>query len=292
MRTYPALIGAAAAALLVSTSAEAAQQPVAAANASMPKKMKPGSGKRPQVLRPAARGKIINGVPARAGLLPYQVSLFRPLDGHFCGGSLIDSQWVLTAAHCIMWMDLPTGFKVLGGTNHLLTGGQVFDVDSVYVHPDYNEDTSENDIALVKVVAQPVRSGNSLRAISAFSFTTDTSRQLVGAAIVSGFGSTEEGGNASPQLLMADVPVVSNDTCNAPESYNGEIFDSMVCAGGEQKDSCQGDSGGPLVVGDEQRGFALIGVVSFGEGCARPLKYGVYTRVASFADWIRSVMQQ
>ena len=287
------LVGAIAAGALLMlnpTRANALQGTAAAAKASLPKA--PGSGKSPKALRPStSRGKVVGGIPAPAGLLPFQVSLFRIFDGHFCGGSLIDQRWVLTAAHCIMWMEEPTGFRVIGGTNHLMSGGQIFDVEEVVVHPQYDEETSANDIALVRLAPQELRGGRNLRVISPFA-TPPTARQVGATAVVSGFGATEDGGDASAELLMAEVPLVDNATCNAPESYNGEILDSMICAGSEERDSCQGDSGGPLVVGDPQRGFGLIGVVSFGDGCAKPMKYGVYTRVASYADWIRSVMQR
>jgi secreted trypsin-like serine protease len=276
--------------MLNPTNANALQGPAAASKASLPKA--PGSGKSPKALRPStSRGKVVGGIPAPAGLLPFQVSLFRIFDGHFCGGSLIDQRWVLTAAHCIMWMEEPIGFRVIGGTNHLLSGGQIFDVEEVIVHPQYDEETSANDIALVRLAPQELRGGRNLRVISPFAAPA-TARQVGATAVVSGFGATEEGGDASAELLMAEVPLVDNATCNAPESYNGEILDSMICAGSEERDSCQGDSGGPLVMGDAQRGFGLIGVVSFGDGCAKPMKYGVYTRVSSFADWIRSVMQR
>jgi secreted trypsin-like serine protease len=294
MRVFKTFSIAGAGALLGCATSAAGQQnaPNLTAQAVLPAGAKAGSGKPPNELRHQSHSKVINGIPVPAGMLPYQVSLFRALDGHFCGGSLIDPQWVLTAAHCIMWMNVPTGFKVLAGTNNLVTGGQVLDVAQVYVHPQYDENTHTNDLALVRLFPSVIRAGAKIRTISPFAYPLAASRQLSGNAIVSGFGSTEEGGGASPILMMANVPVVSNATCNAPSSYHGEIADSMICAGGNAKDSCQGDSGGPLVMGDPQRGYALIGVVSFGEGCARPMKYGVYTRVASFADWIRYVTSQ
>lgn len=246
-----------------------------------------GSDPLPEAQGPMRR-KIVNGTPVPPGLMPYQVSLFRIQGGHFCGGTLIDPQWVLTAAHCMNGQY----FRVLTGTNHLQEGGQVLEMERVIIHPQYDRNTSANDIALVKLYPEPIR-GTRTRALSPFALTGTASRQLSPQpALVSGYGVTSEGGDISAQLLMAEVPLVDNRTCNAPESYNGDILDTMICAGGNTRDSCQGDSGGPLVVGDAQRGFTLIGVVSFGEGCARPMKYGVYTRVASFTDWIQSVTRQ
>lgn len=96
-------------------------------------------------------------------------------------------------------------------------------------------------------------------------------------------GAQREGGGASASLYKVDVPIVDRDTCN--DAYGGDITDGMVCAGLEAggKDACQGDSGGPLTIDG-----TLVGVVSWGNGCARPGYYGVYSNVGKFADWIES----
>jgi secreted trypsin-like serine protease len=106
-------------------------------------------------------------------------------------------------------------------------------------------------------------------------------------ACVSGWGATAEGAPGSLDLLGVNVPTISNDLCNAPASYNGDVLPSMLCAGRDIGgiDSCQGDSGGPLSMTID--GTArLIGVVSWGEGCARRLKYGIYSRISTVTDWI------
>jgi secreted trypsin-like serine protease len=104
---------------------------------------------------------------------------------------------------------------------------------------------------------------------------------------VTGWGVVEENGETSGELLKARVPYVENATCNQPRSYDGAIRPGMMCAGFREGgiDSCQGDSGGPLVWRSLD-GPVLVGVVSFGDGCARKLKYGVYTRVAEYRSWI------
>lgn len=103
-----------------------------------------------------------------------------------------------------------------------------------------------------------------------------------------GWGRTSEGGSSSDALLKVEVPFVSANKCSA--SYPNQITDRMICAGFDEggKDSCQGDSGGPLVKGNGSS-RVLVGVVSWGEGCARPGKYGVYSKVSSVIDWINSV---
>ena len=111
---------------------------------------------------------------------------------------------------------------------------------------------------------------------------------------ISGWGLTREGGTISDVLQHVGVQVTSNEICNNPTAYGGQITDRMLCAGFATggKDSCQGDSGGPFVVFDGMGGYALAGIVSWGEGCARPNKFGVYTRVSSVADWINQKSDQ
>ena len=108
--------------------------------------------------------------------------------------------------------------------------------------------------------------------------------------ITSGFGTTQQGGDLSTRLLFVEVPVVSHTVCNAPLSYDDQILDDMICAGFNEggQDSCQGDSGGPLAAFPDSSAPKLAGVVSWGEGCAQPLKFGVYARVSKFSNWIQS----
>lgn len=255
----------------------------------------PVSAQAPEAAAPAAsgptRGRIVNGVKAPPNTLTWQVSLFRADIGHFCGGSLIDPHWVLTAAHCVDHEDATPSFRVLTGTNNLLEGGKAMEVDYIIVHEGWNPRDNLNDIALVRLSDESAaRLSPASRSISPYALTLARSRSLTGNVIVSGFGLTSEDGDISTDLLMAQIPLVPNATCNAPEAYGGQIADTMVCAGKTGVDSCQGDSGGPLVQGSVASGFALVGVVSWGEGCARANKYGVYTRVASYIDWIRAKM--
>ena len=106
-----------------------------------------------------------------------------------------------------------------------------------------------------------------------------------------GWGLTAENGLTSTHLREVTVPVVTNAVCSAGYASDGiTIADTMLCAGSAQggKDSCQGDSGGPIAIKDTNGTWKQIGVVSFGIGCARPNKYGVYTRVSEFIDWINA----
>lgn len=162
--------------------------------------------------------------------------------------------------------------------------GTVYFVDRIIVHEQYSPDTNDYDIALLHLT-QPF-GGGVINPIT----IADSARLMEPGdlAVVTGWGLTAETGNVSPMLRRVTVQFVSNKVCNGLASYSGAITDRMICAGFPEggKDSCQGDSGGPLMVADANRSYSLAGVVSFGEGCGRPNKFGVYTNVAVMEPWI------
>ncbi|WP_080573198.1 serine protease [Sinorhizobium meliloti] len=247
------------------------------------------TGERLLVLQP----RIIGGVPAPIGAYPWQVSLavanLPASIGHFCGGSVLDSKWVLTAAHCVDGNTQPSGVQVTYGTNFLGQGGTTANVEKIFIHDGWNPSSYDYDIALLRISDTILTTPIKLVAPG------DVNRLMpVGVlATVSGWGLTRVGSGISDVLQHVGVQVTSNEVCNNPTSYAGKITDRMLCAGfatGGQ-DSCQGDSGGPLVVFDQKGGYSLAGVVSWGEGCAEPQKYGVYTSVPTVAEWITETMK-
>lgn len=234
--------------------------------------------------------RIVGGVPAQPGTRPWQVGLVVAgikdnAQAQFCGGTLIAPQWVLTAAHCVDGNMMPSQVAVLVGTHSLSdANARRVGVKRLEVHPKWDEDTNDNDIALLELAA-PVTPSPTITPIR---FATTEKEPTAGTLLtVSGWGATKEGGASSILLMTVDVPVVPISRCNRSASYNGAATRRMVCAGGDEggKDSCQGDSGGPAVTIDDEP--TVVGVVSWGLGCARPWKYGVYTRVGAFAEWIR-----
>jgi trypsin len=216
--------------------------------------------------------KIVGGEPAPKGLLPFQVSL-QSGGSHFCGGSLISPDTVLTAAHCV---EDGSGFEVVTGILNLNDKGQTFKVKAVIVHPKRNISTDNYDFAIVKLIGKSKSS------------VVEVYQSKINevSAITSGWGAIFEDGESSDDLMMVSVPTVTNKECS--RSYS-TITNQMICAGyvAGGKDSCQGDSGGPLVFKGRDKSFKLIGVVSWGEGCAQPNKYGVYARVSSVYKWIK-----
>ena len=234
--------------------------------------------------------RIIGGEQTVDGERPWMGAL--QFDGeHFCGASLIDTDWVLTAAHCIEDVspnEVSSLSVRLNMTDLSSSDGETHQVAAIYPHQGYAQGES-TDIALLKL-ATPV-SSHIHPVLLADSSMMQSSGQPGDLASVSGWGNTSTDGVNYPQKLRnVTVPIVSNEICNSPEAYGGDVKLTEMCAGYAEggKDSCQGDSGGPLVIRHDGD-FVQAGVVSWGDGCALPNKYGVYARVASFTDWIEDV---
>jgi trypsin len=251
--------------------------------------------------------KIVGGTKADEGEFPYIVSLsLAETRSHFCGGVLLDSKTVLTAAHCSV--DYPANqVRVRAGSNvsiscsesgassswkSLLTcisqlwasGGKQVNVASIKVHPKYDEDTLNNDIAIWSL-ARPIRQDENIKYISLPKAGSDPAANTT--VTVAGWGLLDSSAEDIPRdLRKVSVPVISRAKCNASYNRNDtQITQQMFCAGSTGKDSCQGDSGGPVV---DVASSTLLGLVSWGFDCALPEYPGVYTNVGQFVDFIRS----
>ena len=241
------------------------------------------------IAKPTLSTKIVGGENALKGEISYIVSLRSKSYGHFCGGSLIAQNWILTAAHCVRGGTIDEVW--IGMLDQKDTAGvEKIKPAKIIAHEKYSSSTMENDFALIKLATN---SSFAPVAMNNVEITIDDS--IDAAPIMSmtaGWGAIKEGSYSLPNMLQkVSVPLVSANNCNVKEAYNGDITDSMICAGYKTggKDSCQGDSGGPLSVIDTETGLhTLIGVVSWGEGCARANKYGVYAKVSNAFEWIQA----
>ncbi len=234
--------------------------------------------------------RIVGGSTARVADWPFIVGLRRiGNQSSFCGGSLINEEWVLTAGHCDTGqIDLLTSAEIArsAGDGKLQPSGMR--IVKKIRHPDYAIDASgaiTNDVMLLKLAA-PVQISTSQLPILANSRLENKWGFPASCSEVAGWGKTGETAGIASTLQSLHVPVMPFDQCAA--SYAEVTSGEHLCAGylAGEKDSCQGDSGGPLIVRAGPTGYMQIGVVSFGEGCARPGKPGVYARVAGYRDWI------
>ncbi|KAL2078684.1 hypothetical protein ACEWY4_026369 [Coilia grayii] len=234
--------------------------------------------------------RIVGGHDASAGAWPWQVSL--QLRGqHFCGGSLITKDWVLSAAHCFYPSTNPAGLVVSLGRQSL-TGTDTTEVsrtvNTITIHHKYDPVSFDNDIALLRL-SSSVTFSDYVRPVclAASNSTLDSGTKTW----VTGWGTIDANINRPyPKLQEVEVPLVSSSQCQKAYSPHITITSNMICAGllGQGgKDSCQGDSGGPMVLLQDSV-WVQAGVVSFGFGCGEKDFPGVYARIPSYQSWISS----
>lgn len=240
--------------------------------------------------------RIVGGTPASKGEYPW-FTMLRYASGNFdfkigCGGMLISEEWVLTAAHCINSNMMNNGAVRVGAFKAPYrqdgNGGQpveYFLLKSIIVHPDYNSRTENNDFALLRLdgisTITPVPLDSSGLSDS---YITGKSNLWI-----MGHGNTDfYSGDPTTTLSHAKVKYVSNIDCTTKYSYDKkQISENMMCARDDGKDSCEGDSGGPLYDKDNDM---VVGVISWGIGCASPEFPGVYARISAQYDWIKDIV--
>ena len=236
---------------------------------------------------------IVGGEDADISDYPWQAAMYA--DGYLCGASVINQYWVITAAHCV-----EEGNQIIAAENITIgvgssnpyaglfsAGGDEYDVQEVISHPNYGG--NGNDIALLRM-KDPIQFDVNVQPISII-----CSEQVAAGAqdpgvssTVTGWGNTTQGGDGSDVLQYIEVPIINPNDSGLSNQLNvnstTEIIAGAIDGG---MDSCQGDSGGPLVVRNiEDTEWLLVGITSWGLGCAQAGRPGVYTKVSNYINWI------
>ncbi|XP_071954226.1 serine protease 27-like [Antedon mediterranea] len=231
--------------------------------------------------------RIIGGEDSDQGEWPWMVSL-QYNNQHICGASVINEKWAVTAAHCINRnidaYSIVAGERDINDGERDLNDGERIDVEEIIIYPYYNDYTSDSDIALI-LLATPLTFNDNIQPIC----YSDTKFEPGTQCYVAGWGVSGDG--SLPSILQyTNVPLVDIEECRRNLS-GSTVTDNMICAGHPEggKDSCQGDSGGPLMCVNGST-WHLVGITSWGYGCAEPNFPGVYTRVSQFVDFINFIL--
>ncbi|XP_034081246.1 transmembrane protease serine 4a isoform X2 [Gymnodraco acuticeps] len=233
--------------------------------------------------------RVVGGSDAFIEDWPWQVSLQQG-GQHSCGGSLVSPRWIITAAHCFTGSKKELSrWRVVSGRTYIGTLGGSY-VDRIILNANYDPARNDYDIAMMRL-SSPISVGVSRKPVclppKAFGLPSQASMS------VTGWGYLEEKGKVSPTLQKASIPLIGRLKCASPTVYGSSITQRMICAGflDGGVDACQGDSGGPLVYFASSQ-WHLVGVVSWGVGCARERKPGVYSNVEEMLNWIRTVVEK
>ncbi|KAF4079811.1 hypothetical protein AMELA_G00182570 [Ameiurus melas] len=234
-----------------------------------------------------AEPRIVGGKEAWPHSWPWQAALCFA-DMPACGGAILSQYWIVTASHCFRRYSKESFWSVKAGKhdmeNEHESCQQNSKVAKIITHKDFNGITKENDIALLKLQT-PLVFDECVRPIPVWSGDLPSLKRCA----ITGWGSTTESGPRADKLQEANITILEFDTCL--KFYGGVIRSTMMCAGEEAGgvDACQGDSGGPLSCFTGER-YEVAGIVSWGVGCGRAQKPGVYTRVTLYTEWIHSIV--
>ncbi|XP_071446908.1 uncharacterized protein [Hetaerina americana] len=254
-----------------------------------------------------AQPRVTGGKEFQMGPIPWQASLrVRTGPGksvHWCGAVVLSPLLALTAGHCIQDYSKEAYVLRVGDFDAKLDEGteQEVAIEEVYLHEDFNKGAYlNNDIALLKLKAPPgIRFGDQVHGVCLPSAEdvggSDWGASTTRKCVISGWGSVGNSAGFSRTLRSAVIQLLSQSVCRAAHVYGEQaIGDGMGCAGSLNEggaDACQGDSGGPLVCFDEDNKPTLQGITSWGQGCGRANKPGVYSRISFYRKWIDQKIQ-
>ncbi|XP_058055806.1 chymotrypsin-2-like [Anopheles bellator] len=244
-----------------------------------------GSHSLPRAVGNESKGnRIVGGYDASAGQFPHQVSLRRPPNFHFCGGSIIGPRWILSATHCTIGMS-PANLNVYTGSVSLSSGGVYYPTMRIVNHPLYDAATIENDISLIQTVDPIVFNANTQSIGLGSSYILSAT-----GATISGWGRSNTMDNEVAQVLdtmqWLTVNILTMAQCYEEREGSNNIFDNVMCVSSPAgRGACSGDSGGPLTYDGQVHGIASFVRVP----CATAVS-DVYERVYSHRSWITSVI--
>ncbi len=250
--------------------------------------------------------QIVGGKNIKIEDAPWQIALFRfdeqsgKISTQFCGGTIIDEYWILTAAHCV-FRTKAEDIRVVASSTTLTgaaTQGQIMEVAEIIVHDQYNEEPINNDIALIRLQNPLDLSTAKAKAVPIITKNDEengyTNSGVSG--IISGWGTLTYQGNQPDTLQAVTIPIIPNDTANAwfkespmySELEGWEVNETMIAMGKVEGgiSGCHGDSGGPFVVKNANNEWAIAGITSWGLICGDPKMPSVYTRVSFYENYI------
>uniref|UniRef100_A0A8C9MBD3 t-plasminogen activator n=1 Tax=Panthera tigris altaica TaxID=74533 RepID=A0A8C9MBD3_PANTA len=252
--------------------------------------------------------RIKGGLYADITSHPWQAAIFvknrrSPGERFLCGGILISSCWVLSAAHCLQERYPPHHLKVVLGRTYRVVPGeeeQKFEVEKYIIHKEFDDDTYDNDIALLKLQSDSLQCAQESDTVRTVCLPeADLRLPDWTECELSGYGKHEASSPFySERLKEAHVRLYPAGRCTSQHLFNRTVTNNMLCAGdtrsgGNQAnihDACQGDSGGPLVCMKDNH-MTLVGIISWGLGCGQKDVPGVYTKITNYLDWIQDNMR-
>lgn len=243
------------------------------------------------------RHRVVNGKEAEVHKFPWIISMMDGSDYYYCGGSIISDQWILTAAHCVDGEpNNPAEDMYVRVGDHDMTDDSdtplaaTFQVDYWLMHKNYDPDSTNNDIALLKL-KKKIDFSSFKGTVAPVCLPTAPRKYYGETVTVSGWGLLSDGGKTPSKLQEVDLKVIWMKECREDFKYRKDMITSrMMCTyrlGSENQDACQGDSGGPLVRFSEERGrYEQVGVVSWGIGCASPEYPGIFVKLSHYLQWM------